>query len=255
MTSLKNNQVKQANFIALKKGLSFLIQSLYVFICIIFSSLYNPVFADTIITNTATANFSINGTSKTLSDSVQLTKNTIVAPSDEITLQKRASVLNTHIEDTITYTLNVGNPNSSTLNNVVIQDTLPPGISFQAGTITLNSSPINSNQAQLSGNQLSITLGTIPAESNWVITYKAKATLIGTHTNQAFALSDTANSEKATSVVTVLPPEIIPLALTKQADKELVKKDDIIHYSLSINNKNGSIISNANLIDTLPSGS
>ncbi|HIQ14359.1 MAG TPA: DUF11 domain-containing protein, partial [Leucothrix sp.] len=243
----------------LKRGKSFnqrFSVFVYFFFVLTLSSLSTNTYADTLITNTATANFSINGTAKTLSDSVQLTKNVVVTPTDEITLQKRADVSNAHPGDTITYTLNVGNPNSSTLNNVVIQDTLPPGISFQSGTVTLNNTLINNNKVQLSGNQLSITIGTIPAKSNWTIAYKVKATTVGTHINQAYALSDSANSEKAIATinVTIRPLTLIPLVLNKLANKEKVKPGEIVTYSLSIENPNNAPVSNAVVKDILPSG-
>lgn len=188
--------------------------SVHVFFIFIFASVALGMSfsaqAETIITNTASANFSINGTAKTLSDSVQFTKDQVVAPSDEITLTKQANVSNSHTGDTITYTLEVGNPNSKILSQVIIQDTLPPSISFQAGTVTINNNLISNSLVQLSGNQLSITVGEIPAKETWSISYKATANSTGTHVNQAYALSDTANSQKAESTVSVTAKERTP---------------------------------------------
>ena len=225
------------------------------FICLLlsFSLITNTVQAETIITNTATANFTINGSAKTLSDSVQFTKDTVVTATDEIILSKQANSSSVYIGYPINYTLTVNNPNSSALTNVIIQDTLPPGISLQESSIRLNNTLLNASQIDVSGNYLSIQIGNIPATQSYVVTYKAIAQSLGTQINQAYAISDTADSTKAIASIKVLEVPIEPLLLTKKASPETAKRGEIIHYTLSIDNPNDSIIENVLLLDSLPS--
>ena len=97
----------------------------------------HAVEANPLITNTATANYTINGNNLNLSDSVQFTKDTVVVPPDVITLQKQTDSSTATVDDLVKYTLLVTNPNSGTLSNVTIEDTLPAGLFYQSGTAKL----------------------------------------------------------------------------------------------------------------------
>ena len=255
--SKHNNKMKGNSLPTLEKGLSLFFQSLYVFVYIIFSNLYTPVFADTLITNTATANFSINGTSQSLSDSIQFTKDTVVTPTDSIFFSKSVSPSSAYKGDLVIYSLAVTNPNSNSLSNVVIKDTLSTGLIYQIGTATLNNTAINNSQIDYSGNLLTINLGTLPANSSGVVHYAAKANTLGSLINRAFATSDSATSNQDEAIVSIstrpiTEPLINPLNLTKAADKKRVKLEDLIHYTLSIANNNDTAVSAAILKDVLP---
>ena len=212
------------------KGLNALSQCLAVLACIIFYagiiSFSAPVYAETIITNTATANYSINGTTHQLSDSVQFTKDTVVTPSDVITLSKQASTPNVSTGDTLTYTLTVANPNNHALNNVRIQDTLPAGLNFQAGTAKLNNANLNNSQVTYSGSQLSFTLGNMPANTSWTVTYDVDVNTSGAVTNRAVAESDTATSSQAQATVNVAlrtPSTITFLKINENGTNQIIR--------------------------------
>ncbi len=213
--------------------------------------------ADTIITNTAIASFSINGTNNSVSDSVQFVKNTVITPPDEISIQKQASTESAFSGDTLTYTLIVSNPNSHAQKNIKITDILPSGLVFKPGTVKLNNVLLDNNKIQLSGNRLLITLDEIPANSEANLTYQVTASSTGILINQAYVQSDSANSSTAKAIVSIatrppVKPAIKPLVLTKKADKTRAKLGDIIHYTLSITNDNATSIKNSQINDSLP---
>ncbi len=222
--------------------------------------LLNPVQAETIITNTATASFSINGTARQLSDSIQFAKDTEVTPPDELTLSKQSNKNSAKIGELISYTLNVNNPNSDVLNNLVVQDILPAGLTYQGGTATLNNTSIPPHLIDYTptDNRLRFTLGTIPAGSSWTINYKVlvgNLTALGAAINQASASTDNLTSDTAQATVTIKPaPPAQPLQLSKKANKQTVKIGETLHYTLQINNTNTREISHVRLNDTLPPG-
>ncbi len=212
--------------------------------------------ANTTITNTATANYSINGIATNLSDSVQFTKDTVVIPPDVITLQKQTDSSTATVDDLITYTLLVNNPNSGTLSNVRIEDTLPTGLIYQTGTAKLNNVLLNTSQVSNSGNNLVIDLANIPANTVWTVSYQVNVTTaapVGNAINRATVISDTATSTQAQASVAITAP-ILPLLLSKQANTSNAKIGDLIRFTLAVKNENSVTINNTKIKDILPLG-
>lgn len=256
MTSFKNFIQKRlaTDLSEKKKGLNHFFACIYVLVFILFS---NSVSADTVITNTATANFSVNSSAQQLSDSVQFTKDTVVVPPDEITLAKEVNVTSAEIGAQVTYTLTVKNPNNSDLDNVLISDILPAGLTYIANSSKLNSTTIPNTDITYTGNLLTFSLGTIPANTTWSVSYKLKALSKGIKVNKATVSSLTANSEIAQVSINITEPLVIPtipLSISKQSNKNKVAVGDVIGYNISINNPNNKAINNTILHDNLPNG-
>ncbi len=258
-TQKQNTVIKDRDLYDAGKGV--ISSCVSVLVCIIFSiviTLSSSVYADTIITNSATVNFSINGTPQSLSDSVQFTKDTVVTPSDTITLSKQVTPSNAYVGDIVTYTLQVSNPNNNSLNNILIQDTFSTSLHYVAGSAKLNNTAINTNQVNYAGNLLTVSIGSMPANTTWTIKYHATANTTGSLNNSAFASSDSAISLTDNAIVNIttrpiIVPSVSPLALSKEANTQLAKLGDIVKYTLSIKNPNNKAITDAKLIDNLPS--
>jgi len=211
MNNNKDNSTKRNPLISLAKRTKSFSQRLCVLACIIFYSIFygliitisSPALAATLVTNTATANFSINGTTYQVSDSVQFTKDAVVPPSDVITLSKQADVTDAFIGDTVTYTLEVTNPNDHIQNNVSILDSLPASFHYLPNSALLNGTSLNASQVSISANQLTFTLGNIPANTTWTINYNVKVSAIGVAINKATAKTDSATSLQALSSINV----------------------------------------------------
>ncbi|MEE9309555.1 MAG: hypothetical protein V3U64_00900, partial [Cocleimonas sp.] len=201
MTIHQDNSSKRNPLSGLANGLTSLSQRLCVLACIIFYSLLftlsSPALAADLITNTATANFSINGVNKQLSNSVQFTKDTVVTPTDAITLSKQADVSNVSTGDTVSFTLTITNPNNHIQNDLTVVDILPANLQFQTGSTTLNGANLNANQVSLAGLQLSLSLGNIPAKATWIVNYQVKVSGSGVAINKATATTDSATSTQA----------------------------------------------------------
>ncbi len=217
-----------------------------------------PALAETIITNTATASYAINGAAKTTTASEQFTKDTQVTPPDELIISKSANKTTAQIGDTVTYTVEVNNPNSNALDNLIVQDSLPAGIQYQVASATLNNTPIPANLITYSNNTLVFNLSTIPAGSHWSIRYQtlvSNGAPLGIALNQVSARTTTVSPVIAQASITVKPaPPAQPLHLSKSANKSTAKIGDTIHYTLDISNPNTRQINNLRLQDTLPPG-
>ena len=211
-----------------------------------------------VITNTATVNFTINGNNLNLTDSVQFTKDTVVVPTDTIELEKNSNVATAIIGDDISYNLTVTNPNPRPLTNVIIKDNLPTGFIYQTNSAKINNIVINSNDINILNNDITLNLGTVPANTVLNITYQTSIstnTPEGNATNKAIADSDTATSLQVQSNVVISNPVVVmPLVLTKTVDVQDVKIGDTVRYTLTIQNNNGFVISDAVVKDLLPDG-
>ena len=258
MNYINHNSSKRVSFTGLATELKNLCQYLCVLACIIFYSAIiitsSPAVAATLITNTATANYSIGGIPNQVSHSVQFTKDTVVTPTDIITLSKQASASSVEIGDLITYTLSIQNPNSTALNNLVLDDVVPTGLTYSAGTAKLNNIAIPNPNILYSGNLLKLTLGNIPANSTWIVSYQLEAITEGVKLNKATARTDTATSQIAQASTLVTKPADQPLILSKQANTQIASIGDIIEYQLNINNPNSTEVTNSALNDNLPAG-
>lgn len=234
------------------------VRLLFQFFLLIGLAVSQSAFAAPVITNTATANYTINGNSLNLTDSVQFTKDTVVVPTDTIELVKSSNLSSALIGDTISYTLTVKNPNPRILNNVNIEDTLPLGLSYQSGTAKINNVTLNSSDVSISSNIVNFTIGDIQANTNLSLTYQA---IIGTNTpegnviNKAVVSSDTATSPLAQANVVVSKPiVVVPLILNKTVNLENVNIGETVRYSLSIENPNAFDVADAVVEDILPAG-
>jgi len=214
-----------------------------------------------IITNTASANYTINGVNLNLSDSAQFTRDTVVTPTDDIKLRKKASTSSATIGNKITYILTIENPNPRVLSNVIIQDTLPTGLNYINNTAKLNATDIDSNQIITFSNMLSINIGDIPAFTTWNISYQvniSSVTTIGNNINKAIAIADTVTSSQAQANVVINEPVVViplnPLVIEKTSDKTDVSLNDVVSFSIIINNNNSEVVTGAVVNDVLPNG-
>lgn len=78
----------------------------------------------------------------------------------------------------ITYSLNATVTGSGTLSGVQVADPIPAGTTYQAGTLTLDGSPLtdagDSDAGAVTGSGVAVTLGNLAAGANRLITFKVK---------------------------------------------------------------------------------
>ncbi len=222
------------------------------------------------ISNTVSASYSINGITSTQSDNVQFNTETPTG-TGVIQLRKLSDTTNASVGQTITYTLLISNTGNASQNNLIIKDIFPTGFSYIAGSVLLDNHSI-ATPVNVTGNQLNIKLGEMPAKTNWALKYKLRVNgnaPAGLAINTANVTSDTDNSSASQANVfvnkVVTPPPVQPpveppkppikaLQLDKQANLSTAKVGQIIRYTLTISNPNEQLVKNVNLVDTLPTG-
>ncbi len=209
------------------------------------------------LTNTATATYTVNGENLERSASKTITKDSVVTTPDEITLQKQANKTEATYGDLIRYTIIVSNPNSNKLENITVQDILPTGLIYKAGSAALNNNPLNASQLVVSGNTLSFKLGSLAAQNSARLTYQVAVgdnSSVGPAINQAFVTSESANSTIKQAQVNINDALLAPLQLEKRVNKNSAKIGDAIRYTLSINNPNRVAIAALRVRDDMPAG-
>ncbi|WP_256252558.1 hypothetical protein [Paenibacillus sp. UNC496MF] len=120
------------------------------------------------LSNTATANYSFSPPDgRTLFGSVQ--SNTVIIPvsSPNVTAVKSTDAIDAVSGDTITYTIVVTNNGISPVDNVVVVDPVPAGVTFIAGSVTVNGvTQPNANP------NTGIQVGTIAAGAAATVTFQ-----------------------------------------------------------------------------------
>ncbi|TFG81412.1 MAG: isopeptide-forming domain-containing fimbrial protein, partial [Chromatiales bacterium] len=201
----------------------------------------------------------------------------IYAPTDlaqvwmtnKVTVQPVSKTLTSAAEatigETVTYRIAVpGMPMNTELANAVVSDTLHAALEYVSATATLNGAPITITTSQ-SGQTLTLSLGTIPAGQQAVITLttrvanndQANAGTIVRNTASYTYTNVPAGAETSGSSgpLTIVEPSV---AVVKSVSPTApASAGDILHYTVTLNAASGANLSNAfdaGLVDTLSLG-
>ncbi|WP_039219786.1 isopeptide-forming domain-containing fimbrial protein, partial [Clostridium novyi] len=225
--------------------------------------------------NTVTAEYSFQSPdSTTLTNSVTAT-NTIYPDSIVITptITKSDNTSNTvphvvAINDTVTYTITISNPDATEpITNINLTDTLPSGLTFKTGSVSINGSP-DASADPTAG----ISIPTIAASSDATVSFVADVTAapsggalkyVNTVTAEyTFQSPDsTPITSSVTATNTIYPDSIVITPTITKSDTSsntvphVVAIGDTVTYTITISNPDATEpITNINLTDTLPSG-
>ncbi len=151
--------------------------------------------------------------------------------------------------ETLTYTVTVANAGPSDAHDVVVTDTLPPGLTF-VSTSGCAESP--------AGGVPDCTLGTIAAETSkdYTITVTVGASLSGAITNSAGVASSTLEAnpgDESTSEDTTVETAA-DLTIAKADSADPVAAGDTLTYTLTVANAGPSDARDVVVTDTLPPG-
>ncbi len=157
----------------------------------------------------------------------------------------------------VTHTLSFSNTGTVQATGVTIEDTLGTGLTFVAGSATLNNQPIVPSQ---NGQVLTFAIGNLNGGASGTISYRVR-TAATWPSSGVKALTDTAviksqsvddnpsnNSSTATTNVSYQPK----LTLTKDGCRQTVVSGGYQTYTLSFGNSGTAPATSVTLVDTVP---
>ncbi len=193
-------------------------------------------------------------TSTASSNTVQTTVNRA-----NLSLQKSVDLQTATINDVLTYTVNVTNNGNVTANNVIFVDSIPAGTTFVANSVTVNGvARPGENPAS------SINIGSINASQTTVVRFQVQVTsnpLVNPIPNRASATfnfipvsGQQPVSGQATSNTVVTTINIADIRTRKTVDKAFATINDVLTYTITIENTGNVAATNVIFQDPIPIG-
>lgn len=155
----------------------------------------------------------------------------------------------------VTFTVTVSNAGPSSATNVIVQDSLPAGLTFVSST---------PSQGTFDNTTGQWAAGTIASGSSATLQVVASVTTIGAKTNTAqvrsvdqFDPDSTPNNSVATEddqAEVVITPEVADLSVTQTVDNPNVNVGDNVTFTITVSNAGPQDATNVAVRDTLPAG-
>ncbi|EEM46784.1 hypothetical protein bthur0005_33210 [Bacillus thuringiensis serovar pakistani str. T13001] len=175
------------------------------------------------------------------------------------TTTKSADLQIADIGDTVTFTVTFQNKGTVPATNVIVQDTLPQGVSFVPGSVVIN------GISQLGENpEIGVPIGTVNPGQSITVTFQGivnsipPSGIIRNIANITFTYEPNPNEPPVTTTITTLETETTVNTATlepqKTADRSFVALNDIITYTLSFQNVGTVPATNVTITDSIPAG-
>lgn len=153
-------------------------------------------------------------------------------------IDKTANKSSARVGDKIVYTLTVKNDDTATVpvENGVITDVLPAGLTFEYGSVTLNGKNTNDYTYDENTRLLTVNVGTIEPDAKQVIGFTATVNESAYNTtiqNLATLISDNAAPVQDKDDGVAIADGDVLLTVSKSADKTTAKIGDTITYTVT----------------------
>ena len=176
-------------------------------------------------------------------------------------IDKTANKSSARVGDKIAYTLTVKDDDTATVpvENGVITDVLPAGLTFEYGSVTLNGKNTNDYTYDENTRLLTVNVGTIEPDAKQIIGFTAtvnEAAYNTTIQNLATLTSDNADPVQDKDDGVAIADGDALLTVSKSADKTTAKVGDTITYTVNAANATGADVNirDAVMTDTIPDG-
>lgn len=176
-------------------------------------------------------------------------------------IDKTANKSSARVGDKIAYTLTVKNDDTATVpvENGVITDVLPAGLTFEYGSVTLNGKNTNDYTYDENTCLLTVNVGTIELDAKQIIGFTATVNESAYNTtiqNLATLTSDNADPVQDKDDGVAIADGDALLTVSKSADKTTAKVGDTITYTVNAANATGADVNirDAVMTDTIPNG-
>lgn len=165
------------------------------------------------------------------------TAKTWIGPKIAITKSAPARAM---VDEQFQYAIVVSNPSDVTAENVVVSDELPSGIAYVSSTPA----------AQVQGQALSWSLGSMAARGQKQITVQVKGTRTGSFDNCANVTADHGLKARDCATTVIAAPKLV---LEKECTAEVLICDPI-QYTIVVRNTGDGPATNVKISDQLPDG-
>ena len=176
-------------------------------------------------------------------------------------IDKTTNKSSARVGDKIAYTLTVKNDDTATVpvENGVITDVLPAGLTFEYGSVTLNGKNTNDYTYDENTRLLTVNVGTIEPDAKQIIGFAATVNESAYNTtiqNLATLTSDNADPVQDKDDGVAIADGDALLTVSKSADKTTAKVGDTITYTVNAANETGADVNirDAVMTDTIPNG-
>lgn len=176
-------------------------------------------------------------------------------------IDKSANKSSARVGDKIAYTLTVKNDDTATVpvENGVITDVLPAGLTFEYGSVTLNGKNTNDYTYDENTRLLTVNVGAIEPDAKQVIGFTATVNESAYNTtiqNLATLTSDNADPVQDKDDGVAIADGDALLTVSKSADKTTAKVGDTITYTVNAANTTGADVNirDAVMTDTIQDG-
>ena len=182
-----------------------------------------------------------DGTNKTVNCTIN------VKPLCDVEIIKLVNLKKVYVGEDVIWTIKVTNKGPSTAKNVVVTDQLPKGLKLLGAKVTKGSFNMKS---------LEWTVGSLASGASATLKLTTKVLRDGIITNPVSVNTTTKESNytnnKAKNTTRGIP--VVDLELKKSADKEVYKKGEEMHWTITVINHGPSTATGVVVTDVLPSG-
>lgn len=163
------------------------------------------------------------------------------------------------VGDTLTYTITVPNTGTGSAENVVLQDSIPNGTTFVAGSVTVG------GVTQPSANPANgINLGTIPNNTQRIVTFQVRITsfpnpnpipnrAMVSYQFRPFVGSPPITSTSSSNTVQTTVNQAT-ISMQKSVDLQTATLNDVLTYTVNVTNNGNVAANNVIFVDSIPAG-
>ncbi len=176
-------------------------------------------------------------------------------------IEKRSDKSSAKVGDKITYTLTLSNSETATVpvENAVVSDAIPAGLTFEYGSVLLDGSTTSNYTYDEASRLLTVNIGNIAPDTSRTVTFVATVNEDAYNTtiqNLATLTSDNTEPVQDKDDGVVVSDGMTDLSINKSVDKSSARVGDTLTYTVQVSNGAGAEVNirDAKLTDEIPDG-
>ena len=177
------------------------------------------------------------------------------------TIEKRSDKSSAKVGDKITYTLLLSNSETATVpvENAVVSDVIPAGLTFEYGSVMLDGSTTSNFTYDENTRLLTVNVGSIAPDSSQTVSFVATVNEDAynqTIQNLATLTSDNTEPVQDKDNGVIVADGMTDLSINKSVDKSSARVGDTLIYTVEVSNGVGAEVNirDAVMQDTIPDG-